>query len=162
MLLFDHPIFPHLIKYAHMPRDTGHCDFLQLPDSLREIALDVRTNCISCNAVIQPLRCRALSHRSRVSGTATEKRLFYSATCPPDKNSGCTRSKEVAKHKKLLKAKLGTAIPREKQIVTVDTAAKMWYEEDRLKLEISNGDMVLLDPKVVFRAYHFLKLEELK
>jgi hypothetical protein len=109
MNLFDHPIWPHVLPYAHVTffGKVVRLDFLQLPDQLRELALAVVANCPSCGAVIHPMRARALSERSRIAGTAVERRLFYAPTCPTEKDPGCSRTKAAMQHKDEVRAMLG-------------------------------------------------------
>lgn len=99
MTLFEHTIWPYIAPYIHIDANRGNVDVLQLPDQLRELALGVVANCISCGAVISPLRARAKSSRSRVANTGIERRLFYAPTCPSDRDSGCSRSKIARAHK---------------------------------------------------------------
>lgn len=99
MNLFDHPIWPHLRPYASLDEGRANLDFLQLPDQLRELALGVVVNCVACGRPISPLRARAKSQRSRVAGSATERRLFYAPTCPTDVNVGCSRALAAREHK---------------------------------------------------------------
>lgn len=99
MLLFEHPIFKHIVKYASVSEDRANVDFLQLPDLLRSLALEVQTNCPACGASVSPLRARAKSEQSRIAGTETERRLFYAPTCPTEKNPGCSRTKAAKDHK---------------------------------------------------------------
>ena len=74
-------------------------DFLQLPDDLRKLALQVEVNCVACGRPIHPLRARAKSERSRIGHSVTEHRLFYAPTCPTDVNPGCARTHEARSHK---------------------------------------------------------------
>lgn len=74
-------------------------DFLQLPDDLRKLALQVECNCVACGRSIHPLRARAKSERSRIGHSVTEHRLFYAPTCPTDVNPGCARTHEARDHK---------------------------------------------------------------
>lgn len=106
MLLFDHPIFKHIVKYASISDDRANVDFLQMPDLLRALAMEVICNCPSCGAVAFPLRARAKSHQSRVAGTETERRLFYAPTCPTEKSPGCSRTKSAKDHKQVFISKL--------------------------------------------------------
>ncbi len=160
MLLFSHPIWPYLRPYAHMPRATGHCDFLHLPDALRSLALQVRVNCCACDAVISPLRARQKSQKSRISGTAIEWRLFYSATC--DTNLSCTRTKEAGEHRQRLWAEVGRPAPETRHVTVVaEDMKEMSFENGRARIELQSGDTVLLDATVVFRAFHFLNLKVL-
>jgi len=110
MILFEHPIWRYVAPYGKMPAGRDNLDFLSLPDDLRELALGVVCNCVSCGAVISPMRVRAQSERSRIAGTPTERRLFYAATCPTDKNAGCSRTTAAATHKDRLRSMFG--IPR--------------------------------------------------
>lgn len=107
MILFQHPIWIYVVPYSHLVEGRDNLDFLQMPDSLRNLALDVVCNCVSCGAVIHPMRARAKSERSRVAGTAIERRLFYAPTCPTDINSGCSRSVAARDHKRKLRAIFG-------------------------------------------------------
>lgn len=99
MILFDHPIWLHIAPYAHIDDKRSNVDLLQMPDDLRALAIEILTNCPSCGAVVRPLRVRAKSERSRVAGTAIERRLFYAPTCPTDVNSGCSRTVAARDHK---------------------------------------------------------------
>ena len=107
MTLFEHPIFRYIAPYAHITDDRTNVDFLQMPDSLRSLAIEIFTNCPSCGAVVKPLRARAKSERSRVAGTAIERRLFYAPTCPTDVNSGCSRAVAARDHKRLVRRVFG-------------------------------------------------------
>lgn len=109
MTLFEHPIWRYIAPYAHVEANRSNVDFLQVPDQLRSLALEVVTNCCSCGAVIHPLRARAKSERSRIGGTAIEKRLFYAPTCPTEVNSGCSRTHAAREHKKKVRAIFGLA-----------------------------------------------------
>ena len=160
MLLFDHPIWPYLKPYAHMPRATGHCDFLHLPEQLRELALKTVVNCCACGALISPMRARQKSDKSRIAHTAIEWRLFYSATCQT--NLSCTRTKEAGEHRKLLWSKVGRPPDASHHIVvTAEDMAEMSFENGRAKILLHSGDSVVLDATVVFRAYHFMNLKVL-
>ena len=119
MTLFEHPIFSHIVKYASLDEGRENLDFLQMPDQLRELAINVVSNCISCGAIIHPLRARKKSERSRIGGTETERRLFYAPTCPTEVNPGCSRTLTAKQHKTVVRAKLGG--PREPLIVQVPT-----------------------------------------
>jgi ribA/ribD-fused uncharacterized protein len=103
VILFDHPIWKHVAPFAKMVAGRDNVDLLQLPDDLRVLAVDVVCNCVSCGAVIHPLRCRAKSDRSRVAGTAVERRLFYAATCPSEMNPGCSRTTAAQEHKEMVR-----------------------------------------------------------
>ena len=109
MILFDHPVWPHVAPYAHVDAGRDNLDFLQMPDQLRGLALGVVANCVSCGAVVHPLRARAKSERSRVAGTAVERRLFYAPTCPTETRPGCSRTKAAMAHKAEALARLGGA-----------------------------------------------------
>lgn len=109
MILFDHPIWQYVAPYAHVEDGRANVDFLQVPDQLRALALDAVCNCVACGAVIHPLRARAKSERSRVAGTAIERRLFYAPTCPTEVNSGCSRTVAARDHKKRVKVIFGLA-----------------------------------------------------
>ena len=110
MTLFQHPIWDFVKPYVHLVPGRENCDFLNLPDDLRALALDVVVNCASCGAVIHPMRARVKSERSRVAGTPVEHRLFYAPTCPVEKNPGCSRSKLAREHKQVLLRKLGVCM----------------------------------------------------
>ena len=99
MTLFEHPIWVHIAPYAHVTEGRDNIDFLNLPDQLRALALEVVCNCVACGAVIHPLRARVKSDRSRIANTGIERRLFYAPTCPTEKDKGCSRTKaaKVAK-----------------------------------------------------------------
>lgn len=99
MTLFEHPIWRHLAVFCHMTANRDNLDLLQLPEQLRELALEVVANCVACGAVLHPLRARVKSGRSRVAGTALERRLFYAPTCPIETDRGCSRSKAAQDHK---------------------------------------------------------------
>lgn len=99
MTLLDHPAWPYLVKFIHIPEGRDNVDLLDVPDDLRAIALEVVCNCISCGAVIKPLRARAKSSRSRIANTAVERRMFYAPTCPSERDAGCARSKAARQHK---------------------------------------------------------------
>lgn len=107
MILFNHPLWRYIAPYAHVDEHRSNVDFLQVPDDLRTIALEAVCNCIACGAVIHPLRARAKSERSRVAGTAIERRLFYAPTCPTEVNSGCSRTVAARAHKQKLRAIFG-------------------------------------------------------
>ena len=107
MTLFDHPIFRYIAPYAHITNERANVDFLQLPNDLRSLALDVETNCPACGALVKPIRMRAKSERSRVAGTAIERRLFYAPTCPTEVNSGCSRTVAARDHKKRVRRIFG-------------------------------------------------------
>ena len=107
MTLPEHPIYRYVAPYAKISAGRDNVDFLNLPDDLRELALGVVCNCVSCGAVIHPMRTRAKSERSRIAGTATERRLFYAATCPTDKNAGCSRTTAAQQHKTRLRSMFG-------------------------------------------------------
>jgi hypothetical protein len=102
--LFEHPIWQHVRPYAHLSDGRENLDFLQLPDQLRELALEVEVNCIACGRSIRPMRAREMSERSRVAGTPTERRLFYASTCPSEVDLGCARTKAAKDHKNLVRA----------------------------------------------------------
>lgn len=106
MTLFELPLWQHLAPYAHVDSGRGNLDLLQLPDSLRVEALGLMVNCVSCGAPSHPLRSRVLSKRSRISGVATERRLFYAATCSTDANPGCSRTRAAKIHKQWMLAYL--------------------------------------------------------
>lgn len=106
MTLLDHPIFRHLVPYASVDEQRANVDFLQLPERLRALALDVVVNCVSCGAVVHPLRARVQSERSRVGGSPTERRLFYAATCPSEVNAGCSRTHAAKQHKLFVVSRL--------------------------------------------------------
>lgn len=106
MTLFEHPIWPYVLPYAHLAAGRDNLDFLQLPDQIRELALQVVANCVACGAVIHPMRARQVSERSRIGGTPTERRLFYAATCPSEVNSGCSRTIAAQHHKNFMRSKL--------------------------------------------------------
>lgn len=107
MTIFDHPVWKYVASYAHLDEGRDNVDLLQLPDQLRALALDVICNCVSCGALIHPLRARVLSARSRVAGSGTERRLFYAATCPSEVNPGCSRTLAAKDAKALMRRKLG-------------------------------------------------------
>jgi len=107
--LFDHPIWGLVEPYAHLSLGRANVDFLQLPDQLRSLALDVVVNCVSCGALIHPMRERAPSSRSRVSRTAVERRLFYAASCTAERSPGCSRTVAAMRHKDEVRARLGRA-----------------------------------------------------
>jgi hypothetical protein len=106
MFLFEHPIFKHIAPYAHVSDGRDNVDFLQLPDMLRALALEVQTNCPACGASVFSLRARAKSSRARIAGTETERRLFYAPTCPTEKNPGCSRTKAAKDHKLTIVSRL--------------------------------------------------------
>jgi hypothetical protein len=98
-------VWPLIRPHAHLAAGRyDRLDFLQLPDDLRERALQVLAQCVSCGAVVNPLRARAASKRSRVAGTSIERRLFYAATCPQERDSGCTRTREAKRHMEWVRA----------------------------------------------------------
>ena len=99
MTIFDHPIFTHIAPYFHVPPGRDNADLLGLPDQLIALALKVQTNCPACGQPVFPLRRRAQSARSRIAGTPVERRLFYAATCPSEKNPGCARTAAAKDHK---------------------------------------------------------------
>ena len=108
MIIFEHPIWPAILPYAH-PTFRGvtlYLDFLQLPNDLHILSLNICCNCVSCGAVINPLRARALSERSRIAGSPVERRLFYSPVCLTEVNAGCSRTKAASQHRDLLRWKL--------------------------------------------------------
>lgn len=107
MILFQHPIWRFVVPYSHLVAGRDNLDFLQMPDELRALALNAVSNCVSCGAVIHPMRARAKSERSRVAGTAIERRLFYAPTCPTEINSGCSRTIQARDHKRKLRAIFG-------------------------------------------------------
>ena len=115
MQLFEHPIFRHIAGYAHVSEGRDNVDFLQLPDLLRALALEVQTNCPACGQVTNPLRARLKSEQSRIAGTETERRLFYAPTCPTEKNSGCSRTRAAKDAKEAIKHMLGTHRKQEAQ-----------------------------------------------
>lgn len=106
MTLFEHPIWPYVLPYAHLDDGRDNIDFLQLPDQIRELALQSVANCPACGAVVHPLRARAMSERSRVAGSPVERRLFYAATCPAEVNAGCSRTIAARNHKVFAKAQV--------------------------------------------------------
>lgn len=104
MILTDHPIFEYIAPYFHLgDSDRDNLDVLQIPDQLRDIALQTVVCCCACGAVIHPLRTRALSERSRVAGTV-ERRLFYSGTCSSETNPGCSRTIAARDHKSAMRS----------------------------------------------------------
>ena len=108
MTIFQHPIWKHILPYAH-PTFRGvtlYLDFLQLPDDLHLISLNIVTNCVSCHSVTNPLRARAQSERSRIAGSPVERRLCYSPVCLTEVNAGCSRTKAASQHRDLLRWKL--------------------------------------------------------
>jgi len=107
MTLFQNPIWPYVKPYVHLVPGRDNCDFLQLPDDLRFYAMQAVANCVTCGAVIHPMRARAKSERSRIAGTEVEHRLFYAPTCPIERDPGCSRSKLAREHKQVLLRKLG-------------------------------------------------------
>lgn len=107
MILFDHPIWKHIKKYAAVAEGRDNLDFHQLPDQLRALALEVTANCVACGAVVNPLRARAKSERSRIAGSPVERRLFYAPTCLTEKNPGCSRARAARDHKKIVRVALG-------------------------------------------------------
>ena len=106
MNVLDHPIWPHVLPYAHLVEGRDNIDLLQLPMTMRALALGIVTNCVSCGAVIHPFRARVKSERSRISGKVEEHRLFYAPTCPSTKNPGCSRTTAAQQHKAVIKAVL--------------------------------------------------------
>lgn len=130
MTLLDHPIFKHLASYASVDEQRANVDFLQLPEQLRALALDVVVNCVSCGAVIHPLRARAQSERSRVGNSPTERRLFYAATCPSEVNAGCSRTHVAKQHKVAVLAALGF----EDQLAVIETYDALCLQEPWLEL----------------------------
>jgi hypothetical protein len=107
LTLLDHPILPHLLPYASVDERRANVDFLQLPEQLRVLVLEVVCNCVSCGALMYPLRARAKSERSRVGNSPTERRLFYAATCSSDVNPGCSRTHAARQHKLLAASRFG-------------------------------------------------------
>ncbi len=124
MLIFDHPIWKHVLPYAHLAPGRDNLDFLQLPEQLRTLSLDVISNCVACGKIVSPLRARQKSDRSRVSGTETERRLFYAPTCATEVNPGCSRSKAAQQHKDIMRAKLGFSTDAPDEIV-----GSAWIED---------------------------------
>jgi hypothetical protein len=110
LTLLEHPIFGYLAPYASVDAQRENVDFLQLPDQLRELALGVVCNCAACGAVINPLRARVQSERSRVGNSLTERRLFYAGTCPSEVNPGCSRTHAAKQHKDLVVRRLGSPL----------------------------------------------------
>lgn len=103
MIILEHPIWKYIRPYVHLGEsDRANVDVLDLPDSLRNVALDVRVNCCACGAVISPFRRRVQSERARIVGAPEERRLFYSGTCPSEKNAGCSRTNLAGEHKDLI------------------------------------------------------------
>jgi len=106
--LFSLPIWQRLKPYAHFSysgrggRVAPRLDLLKLPEDLREEALAVLVPCVSCKKLINPLRARKKSERSRIAGSETEWRLFYAATCTYKANDGCGRSTASQNHTKWL------------------------------------------------------------
>lgn len=104
MTLFDLPIWQNLSAFAHLSKGgRDNLDLLRLPDDLRVLALSAIANCVACGDPIHPLRARVKSKRSNIAGTETERRLFYAATCPAEKNAGCARSRSAKEHKKWIR-----------------------------------------------------------
>jgi hypothetical protein len=101
MTLFQHPVWEYVKPYAHVTfcGVIIRLDFLQMPDDLRALALEVVVNCISCGKIVKPLRARAKSDRARIAGTAIERRLFYAPTCTAEVDAGCSRTKLIQQHK---------------------------------------------------------------
>lgn len=114
--LFEHALWSQLEPYAHVTYfgDIIRLDFLRLPDELRTKALAIQTPCISCRAVVNPLRARALSDRSRIAGTETERRLFYGPTCLKEINAGCARTKEIKVHKEDMRERFSSLFTKVK------------------------------------------------
>lgn len=113
MILFDHPIWRYVAPFTHIPDGRDNIDLIGMPDDLRDLALGVIANCVSCGRVIHPLRARAKSERSRIANTAVERRLFYAATCPTDVDSGCARSKAARDHKNTVRRMFGLKVVEE-------------------------------------------------
>ena len=109
MIIFEHPIWRHVAPYVHLGEGRDNVDLLGLPDQLRALSLEVICNCVACGEPIKVFRVRAQSDRSRIAGTPVERRLFYAATCPSEKNPGCSRTAAAKDHKNLVKRKLGRA-----------------------------------------------------
>lgn len=109
MTILEHPLWPHVRGYFYVPErgERDNVDLLDLPDDLREFALEVVVNCCSCGAVIAPFRVRAKSLRARVSGAPDERRLFYAGTCASGVNSGCARTNAASENKAALLRILG-------------------------------------------------------
>lgn len=105
--IFEHPIWRWVAPHAHLGTvDRDNLDFLELSDQLRELAIGVITNCISCGEPCHPMRARATSNRSRIAGTPVERRLFYAPTCPTEVNPGCSRTKSAKRHKRTVRQQL--------------------------------------------------------
>ncbi len=123
--LFDHPIWPRILPHAHINIGRANLDFLGLPDDLRAEALDVRACCVSCGGPVAPLRARALSIRSRISGMTIERRLFYAATCPQHENAGCARSRAAKQHKAELRLLFAVEAPSGSGVSSVPAAVRI-------------------------------------
>lgn len=113
MTLFEHPLWQHVAPYAKLTEGRDNLDFLNLPDQLRALALDVLVNCVSCGRPIRCLRARVKSSRSRVGGTETERRLFYAPTCETEVNAGCSRTRAMKCHKDVVRAAMKLVAPSE-------------------------------------------------
>lgn len=142
--IFEHPIWPYIFKHGHIPAGRDNLDFLDLPDDLRALAIGVQTNCVSCGKVINPLRARALSTRSRVAHTAIEKRLFYAPTCPTNRDSGCARSKSAQRHKDEVRVRFG--LPR--RIIEIQESGPI-ETHDALCLQEPWLELILLGLKTL-------------
>lgn len=147
MTIFDHPILQYLVPYFHLGDGRDNLDLLQLPPDLRELALQVVTNCPSCGAVVYPFRARAKSSRSRIAHTEYEHRLFYAPTCPTEIDPGCSRTAAAKAHKEVLRAMFG--LPRRSADAEVGEAARSVEVYDALCLQEPWLELILLGIKTL-------------
>lgn len=100
---FSHPLAASIWHYAKMNAARNNIDFRGMPQELLEQALAIKTPCVAkCGRVIHPIRLRAQSDRSRITGTSTAGHPFFATSCPAAIDPGCSRTKEVREEKKRL------------------------------------------------------------
>jgi len=100
--LFDDPVWRELCGHARAGLNEAvriRLDFGKMPPVLRERALAITSQCVSCGAPINPVRERAQSKKSRIDGTWREQALFYGPACPTEVSPGCSRTKAARQYK---------------------------------------------------------------
>jgi hypothetical protein len=99
MTVLDHPIWKYIRPFITVNAARENIDVREIPDDLRDCALDIVVNCAACGKVIHPFRVRAKSDRARIADSAEERRLFYAGTCPSERDPGCSRTTAAREHK---------------------------------------------------------------